>query len=169
MGGVKKKDGRAWVAVALADGRRGYMPGDAKVFSMRRATLLQNDVTGYSQPSTSSPVKSRYPKSTTFYLGEKINQDGKAWVRILDSGGNESSIEGSTRVKMITEVTKAVGRKNMLRGGLWCIGSTVVTVGTLGDRLGRRNLLRRLGRLPSLEGYSPSRALPVPGCAGMTR
>ncbi|HEV2176083.1 MAG TPA: hypothetical protein VGW33_02620 [Terriglobia bacterium] len=130
VGGVKTQGGRKWVAATLSDGRRGYLAGDAKVIFMRRATLLQDEVAAYSQPSTSSGVKARYQKSATLYLGEKVTEDGKAWARVLDSAGNEGFVDGQTRIKVVPEATKAAGRKNMLRGGLWCVGGIVVTVAT---------------------------------------
>ncbi len=130
LGAAKKDDGRAWVSIVLSDGRRGYVPGSTRVSFLKCATLLQNDVSAYSQPSTSSPVAARYAKAATLYLGEKVNQDGKSWVRVIDSTGTEGFIDGQTRIKMVPVATKAVGKKNMLFGGLWCVGGTVVTVAT---------------------------------------
>lgn len=64
------------------------------------------------------------------YLGERVNQDGKAWVRVFDSAGTGGFIDGETRLKMVPEAMKTVGKRNMLYGGLWCVGGTVATVAT---------------------------------------
>jgi len=130
LGRVKKQNGRAWVAVTLSDGRRGYLAGDARVLALRRGTLLQNEVAAYSQPSTSSGVKARYQKCATLYLGERVAQDGKAWVKVLDAAGNEGFVDGETRIQVVAEGAKAAARKKMLRGGLWCVVGIAVTAGT---------------------------------------
>lgn len=128
LGSAKRKG--SWVTIVLADGRRGYISGGARVAFLKRATLVQNDVSAYSEPSTSSAVAARYSKAATLYLGERVNQDGKAWVRVFDSAGTGGFIDGETRLKMVPEAMKTVGKRNMLYGGLWCVGGTVATVAT---------------------------------------
>jgi hypothetical protein len=129
--GVKKKAGKDWVGVTLADGRRGYLPGDTKLFHIQPVTLLQKEVAVYAEPSTASVMKAQYKKPARFFLVGIANQDGKTWVRIRDAAGQEGFIDGKTSLKREVEVTKAMGGKNMLYGALWCIGGIVVTVATL--------------------------------------
>ena len=64
---------------------------------------------------------------------EGIKQDAKSWVRIRDAARVEGYIDGQTKIKVIAEaarITNALGKKNMLYGALWCIGGTIITVGT---------------------------------------
>jgi hypothetical protein len=130
LGGVKTKAGKAWVSVTLPNGEKGYLTGDTRVFHLKPATLVQNSVNVYAQPSAQSMVRATFRKNAKFLLTETVKQDATAWVKVRDAAGNEGFIEGSTRIKVIPEVTKAVGQRNMLVGALWCIGGTVVTVVT---------------------------------------
>jgi len=130
LGGLVKKFGKNWVPVKLASGQRGYVEGNVKIFHIKPVTLLQDQAEVFSEPSAASTVKARYKKNARFLLTDNVSRDGKAWAKIRDPAGTEGFIDGGTRIKRIAEITKAVGRKNMLYGGLWCVGGTVVTVGT---------------------------------------
>ena len=131
LGGLKKKAGKSWVSVTLADGSRGYVPGETKFFFMRPVTLLQKEVALYAEPSAASVVKARYKKNARLFLLGVVSQDGKNWVKIRDAVGQEGFIDGQTSLRREAEVTKAAGAKNMLYGALWCIGGIVVTVGSM--------------------------------------
>jgi hypothetical protein len=130
LGGVKTKAGKAWVGVLLASGQRGYLPGDTRIFHIKPATLVQPSVDVYAEPSPQSAVKATFKKNTKFLMTETVKQDAKSWVKVRDGAGTEGFIDGQTRIKVLPEVTKSVGQKNMLIGALWCIGGTVVTVAT---------------------------------------
>ena len=130
LGGIKKKDGKSWVAVKLDRGERGYLAGDIKIFHIKPVTLIQPQADVYAEPSAASTVKMRYKKNARFLLVDTVSNDGKSWVRIRDNAGTEGYIDGATKIQRTADVTKAVGKKNMLVGGLWCAGGTVVTVAT---------------------------------------
>lgn len=76
LGSAKRKG--SWVTIVLADGRRGYISGGARVAFLKRATLVQNDVSAYSEPSTSSAVAARYSKAAT--LPRRESQPGRQSV-----------------------------------------------------------------------------------------
>lgn len=130
LGGVKKKEGKDWVAVVLPGGQKGYLSGETKIYPIKQVSLLQKDVDVYTSPSEGSLVKTRLKKGAKFYLAGSAKQDGKDWVKIREFSGSEGYIDGKTRIQMIPEVTKAVGRKNMIYGALWFFGGLIVTVGT---------------------------------------
>ena len=52
--------------------------------------------------------------------------EGKKWVKIRDANGNEGFISGNTRIQEIRQKTKAMGRKNMLSGGMWLIAGLII-------------------------------------------
>lgn len=131
LGGVKKKDGKTWVGVTLANDQKGFIPGDARIFQIKQAFLNQGNVNVYSEPSNLSAVKAQFKKKTRFFLTGTVNQDNQAWVKIRDLSGLEGFIEPKTRITVIHEAvkpTKAIGRKNMLYGALWFIGGTLITI-----------------------------------------
>jgi hypothetical protein len=128
MGGIKKRAGKSWVAVQLPGNQRGYLPGDTRIYHIKRVKLNQKAVEVHSDPSAQSMVTSRYGRGGEFLLADTVERDGKSWVKIRDAAGGEGFIDGKTQIKVIPEVTKSVGKKNMLYGALWCVGGTVVTV-----------------------------------------
>jgi hypothetical protein len=130
MGGVTKNAAGAWVGVALPNGQRGYFSGDTKILHIKTAILLQKEALVYAEPSALSVVKTRYRRRARFYLADAVDNDGRRWVRVRDFGGAEGFIDGATKIKVLPEVTKASGAKNMLFGALWCIGGIIVTAVT---------------------------------------
>jgi hypothetical protein len=133
IGGVKKKDGKEWVSASLPSGERGYVPGDTRIYIIKPATLLQENVNVYAKPSAASTVKSQYNKNDQFDLINVVTQDNKEWVKVRDSAGNEGFIEGDTKIRINPEAAKATqsdGGKNMVFGALWCIGGIIVTAAT---------------------------------------
>jgi hypothetical protein len=131
IGEVKKKAGSTWVTVKIPGDQKGYIPGDTKVFTIKLATLLQNEVEVRSGPSAISTVSAKYKKNTKFYLWDTVVQDGITWVKIKDMNGIVGYIDGKTRIKTIPVISKATGKRNMLSGALWCIGGIVVTAITM--------------------------------------
>jgi hypothetical protein len=130
MGGVTKNAGGEWVVVALPNGQRGYLPGSTRIFRIKPVVLLQKEVFVYAEPSAASVVKTRYRRNAKFLLADTVDRDGKRWVRIRDAGGAEGFIDGTTKIRVIPETSKAAGTRNMLYGALWCIAGIAITVVT---------------------------------------
>src|SRR5579872_7323138 len=134
LGGIKKQGGQTWVGVTLPNGQTGFLTGDVRIYHIKNVTLLQDGVNVYTGPSLQAPVAARFPKNAKFQITDSVQLDGATWVRIRDAGGLEGFIQGGTMIRVQQEAataTKALGGKNMLVGGLWCVGGTVVTVGSM--------------------------------------
>lgn len=135
LGPVSRKDGAAWVSVTLHTGENGYMSGNTRIYRIQQATLLQNSVNVYSEPSKQSAIRSQYTKGTMFDLVKVVQQDNQGWVKIRRALGDEGFIEGNTKIQVISDnaapkgkPTKAIGMKNMRIGALWFFGGIIVTV-----------------------------------------
>lgn len=122
LGKMKKRGGKTWVAVSFANGQKGYLPGETEIFQIRLVMLRQDEVNVYSEPSASSAIKTGCGRNTKLLLTDLVTHHGKNWVKIRDMSGNDGYIDSQTKIKTITPKTKAVGKKNMLYGGLWFIG-----------------------------------------------
>jgi hypothetical protein len=128
VGSVINKGDRKWVSVQLQNGQRGYLPGETKIFSIKQVVLLQDEVSVYSAPFEISSVKSRLKKNSKFIITEVVNQDGKNWAKIRDAAGMEGYIDGKTRIKNLTVISKAAAKKTMLYGFLLCFAGAAITV-----------------------------------------
>jgi hypothetical protein len=140
LGAVTKSGGLAWVATSVSDGRHGYLQGNAKVFTIRTATVVQDEVALQASPSAGSGVVMRHQKNTRLELIDQVKGEGGIWVRVRDSTGNEGFIDGKTRIqsdeagagaqKDVALANKAAARRAMGWGALWCVGGTIVTAVT---------------------------------------
>jgi hypothetical protein len=126
---VKKQDGRKWMTVTLADGQRGVVPGETRIFTFQHALLLADDATAYAEPCVDSTVVSRYAKNSTFDVIDRFTQDGKPWIRIRDAGGTEGFMPGRSRIKLSAPDTsrwkqkeRRDARQSMVYGTSWLIG-----------------------------------------------
>jgi hypothetical protein len=133
LGETKRAGGMEWVAATLGDGRQGYIPGDTRVFFVRHAKLVQEEVEVRAEPSAEAAVVRRYHKNDGFQMIETVSRDERSWVKVRDEAGNEGFIDGETRIQVeeaAAPATKESGLQNMLVGALFCIGGIVVTAVT---------------------------------------
>jgi hypothetical protein len=126
FGGVKRKAGRFWRSVSLDNGQQGYIAAEAGIYPIRKGALMQDKVEVHSEGSADSPVTQQLAGNVKILILQVIKGEGDGWVRIRDENGNEGYISGSTRIKLIQEKTKAMGRKNVVTGLMWLIAGLVI-------------------------------------------
>ena len=97
LGAIKEE----WLTVTLPNGQWGYMSGKVKSARFEQWTLLQKEANVHAEPSTSSPVLTQLKKGADFYVFPGIKQEGKEWIKIRDTDGNEGFIGGQTRGKKV--------------------------------------------------------------------
>jgi len=130
FGAPRRKAGKVWVPITLTTGQQAFISGETRVSVIQQATLLQKDVEMHSEPSADSPVKQRLAGNPKVYILEAVGQGNQGWFKVRDASGSEGFIPRRTRMRVIVEKTKALGKKNMLTGALWLIGGVVVTAAT---------------------------------------
>ncbi|OGN91649.1 MAG: hypothetical protein A2Y88_12780 [Chloroflexi bacterium RBG_13_48_10] len=127
FGAPKRKAGKLWVPITLSTGQQAFIPGETRLFIIRQASLMQNNIDLHTEPSTTSMVKQQFARNTKVYILEVVKQENQDWVRVRDMNGMEGFIQGNTSIRVIQQKTKALGRKNMLSGVMWLIGGLVIT------------------------------------------
>ena len=127
FGAPKRKAGKLWLPITLSTGQQAYISGETRLFPIRLASLMQNNVDMRSEPSSGSTVKQQLPRGTRVYVIEVIKKENEDWVRVRDMNGAEGYISGNTGIRVVQDRTKAMGRKNMLTGVMWLIAGVVVT------------------------------------------
>jgi predicted phage tail protein len=88
---------------------------------------MQNNVDLHEGPSAGSLVKQQLSRNSKVYILEVVKGDGQDWVKVRDDNGREGYISGNTRINVIQQKTKAMGRKNILSGAMWLIAGLVIT------------------------------------------
>jgi Bacterial SH3 domain len=148
----RRKAGKVWVPITLSTGQQAFIPGDTRIYIYRLASLLQKDVEMRAEPSQKSLVKQTLTRNAKVYILEVIKQDDQEWVRVRDTSGNEGFIPGQTRIRVIPEKTKALGRKNMLSGALWLIAGIVITVASMSPTSGGGMYIFAWGAILLIQG-----------------
>src|SRR5947207_2581594 len=75
IGGSRKSNQGTFVAVKLPDGRKGFLPGSAKIIRIKSVTLLAPDAKLYAEPSASASVVSQFRKGEKFFVAEVVKKD----------------------------------------------------------------------------------------------
>ena len=130
--GMHKVAKKNWAEVGLSGGQKGYLPAETKLFFFKQASLQKTSSKIYSRPSSLSSVKGALQKKDRFYIIEVIDRDSKEpWVKIRDLSEAEGFIDGNARIKVVTEVTRALGKRTMVSGGLWCLAGILIATGVI--------------------------------------
>lgn len=127
FGGVKRNAGKIWVTIVLSTGQLAYLPGDARVFAIREGALMQDKVDMHSEPSAGSLVIQQLPINTRLDILEVVHEGEARWVRVRDKNGKEGFIDGETRIRVIQQKTKAMGRKNIITGLMWLVAGGIIS------------------------------------------
>lgn len=125
-GAPRRKAGKMWIPITLSTGQLAFISGETRLFPMREGALMQSDVDLHAEPSAGSLVKQQLARNTRLYILQVVKGDGQDWVRVRDASGNEGYISGDTRIKVLQQVTKASGRKNIITGVMWLIAGIVI-------------------------------------------
>ncbi len=125
IGSMKRKAGKLWLPVILSTGQQAFIPGDTHIFMIREGTLMEKSVDLHAEPSSESPVKHQMEKNARVTILQVIRGAGKDWVKVRDESGNEGYISGDTRVRLVSQKTKANGRRNMITGGMWLVAGLI--------------------------------------------
>jgi hypothetical protein len=128
LGTVKKISGKQWVEMTLMDGSKGFLPGETRIFSLIQATL--NRKTPLYGTADNSMVKMELPKRSMVNFLDLVEQNGKQWIYVQDSSGNQGYIEGKTNITRKAPITKKTGINNMLFGGGFFVVGLIITIAT---------------------------------------
>jgi hypothetical protein len=126
FGKTIRAGGKKWIEVILPSGQKGYLPDATRVYPFRLATPLQNNVPMYNQPTEHSLVRQTLKRNTRLYLIDVTRGEDQDWAKVRDMNGVEGYISGRTRMRIIPEKSKALARKNILSGVMWCIGGAII-------------------------------------------
>jgi hypothetical protein len=126
FGPAKKKAGKVWVPITLSTGQQAFIPGEARIYVLRQGTIKENSVDLLTEPADGALVKRQLTRNTNIEILQVVDKQEKKWVLVRDASGNEGYISGNTRIRVTQQKTKAMGRKNMLSGGMWLIAGVII-------------------------------------------
>jgi hypothetical protein len=127
LGPAKRRTGKLWVPIVMSTGQQAFIPGEARINIIRQGALLQNNVKLLTEPKDDANVKLLLSRNTNLEILQVVDQEGYKWVKVRDSNNNEGFINGNTRIRLVQQKTKAMGRKNMVSGGMWLLAGLILT------------------------------------------
>jgi hypothetical protein len=121
LGRVSRKKKEVWVEVTLASGQTGYIPGDTKIFVIKKVQFFGDGIEAHEAPLPDSPVIKTYPKKSVVTAIGFEKDEAKGWVKIIDTDGVIGYVRGESKIRVYQEATKENGKKQMYSGGMFAI------------------------------------------------
>ncbi len=127
LGKIKRRQGRAWVAITRQNGQAGFMPGETHIFPMRRVEL-DKPTDLYDKAGEGQRVIHQFKKKDRMMMLDVVREGEAGWVQVQDYAGHKGFISGKTRIRVLPDDLVAAGRKSMAVGSLWATGGLILTV-----------------------------------------
>lgn len=119
-----RRAGKLWVPITLSTGQQAFIAGETRIAIIRVGAVKQKSVDMLADPEEGALVKQQLIRNSRFEILQVL--EGKKWVKIRDTNGNEGYISGNTRIQEIRQKTKAMGKKNILSGAMWLIAGLLI-------------------------------------------
>lgn len=127
IGKIKRRQGRAWVAITRQNGQAGFIPGETHIFHMRRVEL-DKPTDLYDKTGEGQRVIHQFNKKDRMMMLDVVREGESGWVQVQDFSGHKGFISGKTRIRVLPDDLVAAGRKSMATGSLWATGGLILTV-----------------------------------------
>jgi len=128
LGKVTRKKKATWVEIALPGDQKGYIAGETKIFTIKRAQLASKTVDMVNAPSADARVVKTYSKGAIFTVKAVEKVEEVSWFKVVDDDGSTGYIQaGATKLKVVTEPTRSGAIRNIITGLIFAIVGVVLT------------------------------------------
>ena len=128
LGKVTRKKTKTWVEISLAGGQKGFIPGETKIFTVRKAQLVSNSVDMMDAPASTANLVKTYTKGSIFTVTLFEKTDEGNWFKVRDEAGQEGFIPStSTKLKVVQEPTRSGAIRNLITGLIFTVIGVVLT------------------------------------------
>jgi hypothetical protein len=121
-----------WVEVKFPDKTRGFIPGDALVFPLKRVVTNQPATLFYKTPGR-GVVLATFKKGTRLDFLDPVVHNGEVWIRVKNKAGNTGYILESTKLLQTFKPTRLTAILNIFLGGIFSILSIGLTLQLLSN------------------------------------
>lgn len=128
LGKVTKKNKKTWVEITLPGNQKGYIPGDTKIFTIRKAQLASKSVDMMDAPSRTANLVKTYTKGATFDVVFIETTDNENWFKLVDQTGQSGYIlTTGSKLRVVQESTKSSALRNIITGLIFTVIGVVMT------------------------------------------
>ena len=129
LGKVIRKRKEVWVAITLDSGHSGYIPGNTKIFAIKRVQVLKDNLNIHEAPDEESRILKTLEKKEEFVVAGVEKMEGLDWVRVRHDSGIRGFIKGDAKIRVVQEITRESARKQIITGAVFAgIGVVIFAV-----------------------------------------
>jgi uncharacterized protein YgiM (DUF1202 family) len=128
LGKVIRKKGKVWVEIALPGGQKGYISGETKIFSVRKATLISKTADMLESAEKSAAVIKTLLKGAQVTVTAVEKKEDGTWFKSTDDTGTTGYISSAAKLRVVPEYTRPAAIKSILTGLLFIIIGVVLTI-----------------------------------------
>jgi hypothetical protein len=133
---IEKANGQKWCYISRANNEKGYVPGITAVRALAQVRLQQPTGELRVAPDSNATVLRQLKRGELLLLLQTVPGQGGNWVVVRGVDGQEGFLDGKARIKKEMIAQQNSAKRDMLVGGLWCAGGTLVTVLSYGSKGG---------------------------------
>jgi hypothetical protein len=116
LGKVTQKKKKTWVEITLPGDQKGYIAGDTKIFSVRKASVAENSVDMLKTPEKGGALLETLVKGTTITVfGVETSGEDK-WFMVRDENNKEGFIPSTAKLRVVQEATRPSATRNIITG-----------------------------------------------------
>lgn len=129
LGKVTRKKDKTWVEANLPGDQKGYIAGETKIFTIKKAQLISNSVDLHEAPDETSPVLKTYTKGAILTVSGVETLEAGNWFKIEE----EPDIVGyiptkPSKLRVVVEPSRSSAIRNFITGVVFAGIGLVLTL-----------------------------------------
>ena len=128
LGKVNRKKGKVWVEITLPGNQKGYITGETKIFTIRKAQLAANSVDMVDAPSKTANVIKTLTRGTQVTVAMVEKTEEGTWFKVRDESNVEGYVPTSTKFRVMPEYTRSSAMRNILTGLVFVVIGVALTM-----------------------------------------
>ncbi len=129
LGKVTRKKDKTWVEITLPGEQKGYIGGETKIFSIKKAQVMGNSIDVHETPDEASPVVKTITKGTVVTVSGVENLESGNWFKLEDEAGLIGYIPTqASKLRVVPELSRSSAIRNMATGAIFTAIGVVLTL-----------------------------------------
>ncbi len=129
LGKVTRKKNKTWVEILLPNDQKGYIVGETKIFTIKRAQLTSKSADLHEAPDDTSPILKTYVKGDLMTVKGVETQETGNWFKIVEEPNLVGYLAASgTKLRVVPELTRSAAIRNLVTGAIFAIIGIVLTL-----------------------------------------
>ncbi|MPM19985.1 hypothetical protein SDC9_66412 [bioreactor metagenome] len=129
LGKVTRKKNETWVEISLPNDQKGYIAGETKIFTVKRAQLTSKSADLHEAPDETSPILKTYIKGDLMTVKGVETQEAGNWFKIVEEPDLVGYLASSSvKLRVVPELTRSAAIRNLVTGGIFAVIGIVLSL-----------------------------------------